>query len=264
MYASQPYISIYQCSKNQFWKQITTQLLYWIMHPKVFINVQRTNFESKSQLISKWQRKWQEYLSMFKEPILKANHNVSTAFYYVFESIYQCSKNQFWKQITTAFCCFLCSFLVFINVQRTNFESKSQLRWNTCIRIVSIYQCSKNQFWKQITTNLVYGNGAAKVFINVQRTNFESKSQLVRLVMLKLMEYLSMFKEPILKANHNSLALRGILGLSIYQCSKNQFWKQITTLKPNGNQRFWVFINVQRTNFESKSQQDFGKAHLDD
>ena len=66
----------------------------------VFINNERTHFESKSQHSPAVCAATLKYLSITKEHILKANHNIA--------------------------CNALAYRLVFINNERTHFESKSQ------------------------------------------------------------------------------------------------------------------------------------------
>ena len=166
---------------------------------------------------------------MFKEPKLKANHNNLDCIYLILLSIYQCSKNRNWKQITTDTPNPYETLKVFINVQRTEIESKSQHKLISLSIFNSIYQCSKNRNWKQITTITSLIDLTSIVFINVQRTEIESKSQPIQIIMQSKLKYLSMFKEPKLKANHNINITYLINSRSIYQCSKNRNWKQITT-----------------------------------
>ncbi len=66
------------------------------------------------------------------------------------------------------------------------------------------------------------------VFINNERTHFESKSQRTQINETNMTKYLSITKEHILKANHNCYA----------EISNSHS----------------VFINNERTHFESKSQ----------
>jgi hypothetical protein len=70
--------------------------------------------------------------------------------------------------------------------------------------------------------NTTKGLRPSTVFINVQRTEFESKSQQAICRGFCMFQYLSMFKEPKLKANHNKGGGNEIAARSIYQCSKNR------------------------------------------
>ena len=166
---------------------------------------------------------------MFKEPKLKANHNLNLIIFKKVPSIYQCSKNRNWKQITTI-CSLMLLLIQYLSMfKEPKLKANHNRQHNSSTWRKSIYQCSKNRNWKQITTTQLPFTTPSPVFINVQRTEIESKSQLLIVNYYIISKYLSMFKEPKLKANHNCM--------TYYKFSNV------------------VFINVQRTEIESKSQQ---------
>ena len=191
---------------------------------------------------------------MSKIQFLKANHNAYEAMKEFYAVVYQCQRYNFWKQITTDFCC-LCRYnWLFINVKDTIFESKSQLMYALNSSPYSCLSMSKIQFLKANHNINFVVKHFFKLFINVKDTIFESKSQQHHGQFPMLHSCLSMSKIQFLKANHNSVAAPPKFCAVVYQCQRYNFWKQITT-------DFWrhvfltlLFINVKDTIFESKSQ----------
>ncbi len=120
------WLVVYQCQRYNFWKQITTITDSVGNRQRLFINVKDTIFESKSQPINPFTKIYPCCLSMSKIQFLKANHN--STFQLLLEQlvVYQCQRYNFWKQITTLLAYRLKSYLLFINVKDTIFESKSQ------------------------------------------------------------------------------------------------------------------------------------------
>ena len=119
---------VFDMSKIQFWKQITTTQLQFLDNRPLFSICQRYNFESKSQRINP--RKW-IIMSCFryvKDTILKANHNDGKAINENVRVVFDMSKIQFWKQITTTSISKRNGLALFSICQRYNFESKSQPR----------------------------------------------------------------------------------------------------------------------------------------
>ena len=229
--ASGRYEVVSNGSKVQIWKQITTVGTTMFRHQSCF--------------------QW------FKGTNLKANHNgalrVSGSDFVVSNG----SKVQIWKQITT------CSIKnsetneLFPMVQRYKFESKSQL---SLVRLKPIRCCfqwfkgtnlkanhnsfggyylvqfvvsngSKVQIWKQITTDQWKMYEDAKLFPMVQRYKFESKSQLLKYVLLKALCCFQWFKGTNLKANHNYWKSDVNAPEVVSNGSKVQIWKQITTVR---------------------------------
>ena len=166
-------------SKIQFWKQITTPDEPNDLFPLLFSICQRYNFESKSQLKFLLPSPVHRCFRYVKDTILKANHNFKKILSYEFEAVFDMSKIQFWKQITTYLTRVAFAEQLFSICQRYNFESKSQLYQckcagrKSCFRYVkdtilkanhnsytiffnhllAVFDMSKIQFWKQITTS---------------------------------------------------------------------------------------------------------------
>ena len=88
--------------------------------------VQRYNFESESQPSNAGQNHLGSCYQLFKDTILKANHNEVEGCHWYCRVVISCSKIQFWKRITTNG--FKEGQLVGLLsvVQRYNFESESQ------------------------------------------------------------------------------------------------------------------------------------------
>ena len=170
--------SVCNLSKNTIWKQITTCSCKSKRATTLYAIYQRTQSESKSQ-----QADWRDDRRCFcmqsiKEHNLKANHNFTRLIMKADDSVCNLSKNTIWKQITTSIR--LHSFRPFLYAiyQRTQSESKSQLRKFTffctsfCMQSIkehnlkanhnhlsrnnltpsSVCNLSKNTIWKQITT----------------------------------------------------------------------------------------------------------------
>jgi len=90
--------------RYKFWKQFTTQYLLILCSLKLFLNVKDTNFESNSQ--------------RFRQSFLPKI------------AVSKRQRYKFWKQFTTKAIVIVLTFLLFLNVKDTNFESNSQLlRW---------------------------------------------------------------------------------------------------------------------------------------
>ena len=190
---------------------------------------QRTQFESKSQQCRWRYCNYRFCMQSIKEHNLKANHNWATQFQILIDSVCNLSKNTIWKQITTFRSCSKEVVYLYAIYQRTQFESKSQqARTYPCAAIVcmqsikehnlkanhnriaesmchhhSVCNLSKNTIWKQITTNSATQLTAQFLYAIYQRTQFESKSQLI------------------LENIHEVT--------SVCNLSKNTIWKQITT-----------------------------------
>ena len=123
-------VDVFQWTKIQFWKQITTNRLLWKDWQSMYFNELRYNFESKSQRYS-----WCKHL---------------------YWDVFQWTKIQFWKQITTQQEQFTELFKMYFNELRYNFESKSQRLAHSGIESSDVFQWTKIQFWKQITTKYLW------------------------------------------------------------------------------------------------------------
>ena len=188
-------------SKIQFWKQITTTCIFILFMYLLFSICQRYNFESKSQLETMNSPTTKNCFRYVKDTILKANHNLKSALIqwtiYVKDTILKANHNHY-------------HLILFSD--RT------------------VFDMSKIQFWKQITTNRIITPETSRLFSICQRYNFESKSQLelwLRDITYNCFRYV---KDTILKANHNRFRDGKSYFCTVFDMSKIQFWKQITTI----------------------------------
>ncbi len=169
-------------------------------------------------------------MQSIKEHNLKANHNTQHIVKNVNLSVCNLSKNTIWKQITTVAGYLISEDTLYAIYQRTQSESKSQPRLRLGERFHSVCNLSKNTIWKQITTAWYQCQSVVCLYAIYQRTQSESKSQ------------------PF-----------GILYTSsgsVCNLSKNTIWKQITTIPGYESTGGNLYAIYQRTQSESKSQQD--------
>ena len=112
--------------------------------------------------------------------------------------------------------------------QRYKFESESQLVVGAAQEKRAVFNVSKIQIWKRITTRFAVFGGYMGLYLMCQRYKFESESQ------------------------------RGTTSLNdevaVFNVSKIQIWKRITTQYPEGIHRRWLYLMCQRYKFESESQ----------
>ncbi len=93
--------SVCNLSKNTIWKQITTRNSLYCWNQFLYAIYQRTQFESKSQLMNISGGEPDVCMQSIKEHNLKANHNLSNVYNIKRSSVCNLSKNTIWKQITT-------------------------------------------------------------------------------------------------------------------------------------------------------------------
>ena len=189
-----------------------------------------------------------------KERKLKANHNSKMPD--LEEAITECclSKNANWKQITT------------MDVKQTHssywmlFIKERKLKANhnsfTSSEAFNNTECclSKNANWKQITTYRVNSWCNCQLNVVYQRTQIESKSQLVNSNLASCDYWMLFIKERKLKANHNHQQHYPTKYLTECCLSKNANWKQITTPVLLCSRENQLNVVYQRTQIESKSQ----------
>ena len=138
------------------------------------------------------------------------------------------SKIQIWKRITTITACCNSSSLLYLICQRYKFESESQHTRMNAIRVTAVFNMSKIQIWKRITTLTVYRSNLSLLYLICQRYKFESESQQ------------SLWTAASLKA--------------VFNMSKIQIWKRITTILYNVSPLPGLYLICQRYKFESESQ----------
>ena len=117
---------------------------------------------------------------------------------------------------------------VYLIFQRYKFKSKSQLIATDAEIFAGVFDISKIQIQKQITTSLLVFPSLSWVYLIFQRYKFKSKSQ---------------------HARAHSLRVEGV-----FDISKIQIQKQITTIESLHVFSQWVYLIFQRYKFKSKSQ----------
>ena len=165
---------------------------------------QRTQSESKSQLLLHHIHRAIHCMQSIKELNLKANHNQRLLPLHCKKTVCNLSKNSIWKQITTRGYKLRLICKLYAIYQRTQSESKSQqyvttdgylkncmqsikelnlkanhnLSLNCFTFLSTVCNLSKNSIWKQITTSSPLGCWLWLLYAIYQRTQSESKSQL--------------------------------------------------------------------------------------
>ena len=216
-------------TKIQFWKQITTQRL----RRRVAVCC----------------------IELYKDTILKANHNALKTLKNSTSAVLSYTKIQFWKQITTSMYKYnnniCCIELYKDTILKANHNSHVPRAWHH----KAVLSYTKIQFWKQITTWSENGGFITMLYWAIQRYNFESKSQPILVTELGMTSCIELYKDTILKANHNIFCNINPSNCAVLSYTKIQFWKQITTALGKLFISMVLYWAIQRYNFESKSQQ---------
>ena len=144
-------------SKIQIWKRITTYKAVGWNWIKLYLICQRYKFESESQHV----------------PL---RHSPCVA-------VFNMSKIQIWKRITTKRFEWNLGRLLYLICQRYKFESESQPGALRLKRIKAVFNMSKIQIWKRITTQLGIQFRKLSLYLICQRYKFESESQLNSVVL---------------------------------------------------------------------------------
>ena len=193
---------VFDISKIQIQKQITTDpRTYWKKH-LVYLIFQRYKFKSKSQHVYLWEqvRKW--CIWYFKDTNSKANHNDRHTRHIELTGVFDISKIQIQKQITTYM-----------------------------LVVVLLMGCI--WYFKDTNSKANHNYDARKGFISpvyliFQRYKFKSKSQLFEWYNTACGWCIWYFKDTNSKANHNQVA---------------RLWRLTA-----------VYLIFQRYKFKSKSQ----------
>ena len=120
--------AVFNMSKIQIWKRITTIILAVVFQFSLYLICQRYKFESESQRIC---------LSSL-----------------VVLAVFNMSKIQIWKRITTSIHVSCTNSWLYLICQRYKFESESQRVDIKCYLNPAVFNMSKIQIWKRITTCL--------------------------------------------------------------------------------------------------------------
>ena len=144
-------------------------------------------------------------------------------------SVCNLSKNTIWKQITTFRLVVVWGKNLYAIYQRTQSESKSQhpslddYLFPVCMQSIKEHNLKANH--NRPRSFLIVYN----LYAIYQRTQSESKSQLVYPSDVNSSVCMQSIKEHNLKANHNRSTTKWLNTLSVCNLSKNTIWKQITT-----------------------------------
>ena len=150
-FSLQSYCAVFNMSKIQIWKRITTPLLGYQIQVVLYLICQRYKFESESQrspLTSTWNR-----------------------------AVFNMSKIQIWKRITTCDFIVYNPFELYLICQRYKFESESQHTNLHLVILYAVFNMSKIQIWKRITTPNGHEQKTDGLYLICQRYKFESESQ---------------------------------------------------------------------------------------
>ena len=170
--------------------------------------------------------------------------------------------------------------MVYLIFQRYKFKSKSQLSWPGTTVLIGVFDIPKIQIQKQITTKNELIPFHCLVYLIFQRYKFKSKSQLwmywfiwyngvfdiskiqiqkqittVEIINNSCFRCIWYFKDTNSKANHNALSSHSLSDAGVFDISKIQIQKQITTMKKTPKNYPRVYLIFQRYKFKSKSQQ---------
>ena len=138
------------------------------------------------------------------------------------------SKIQIWKRITTPFGGLILKARLYLICQRYKFESESQPAAKKNLLLLAVFNMSKIQIWKRITTRVLFQWWVWLLYLICQRYKFESESQ------------------------HGVHCL--LCNLAVFNMSKIQIWKRITTSSSFESIFYSLYLICQRYKFESESQ----------
>ena len=150
------YGAVFNMSKIQIWKRITTDASLVMSLGGLYLICQRYKFESESQLISNSSHKEKAVFNMSKIQIWKRITTCPGLATKRVMAVFNMSKIQIWKRITTSAANGRKRQLLYLICQRYKFESESQLRLACLIYISAVFNMSKIQIWKRITTDRYY------------------------------------------------------------------------------------------------------------
>ena len=140
-------------SKIQIWKRITTDGIMNMRYTPLYLICQRYKFESESQQ--------------------RVECKAATS------AVFNMSKIQIWKRITTCRSSNVSRYKLYLICQRYKFESESQLSSKAYQWVTAVFNMSKIQIWKRITTDEMNKELKVKLYLICQRYKFESESQLI-------------------------------------------------------------------------------------
>ena len=141
-------------SKIQIWKRITTLGVVVGISVRLYLICQRYKFESESQLSAKFFNSRVAVFNMSKIQIWKRITTHKARFRSCPKAVFNMSKIQIWKRITTWSALARPRWVLYLICQRYKFESESQPEIREAVPYGAVFNMSKIQIWKRITTNV--------------------------------------------------------------------------------------------------------------
>ena len=253
------------------------------VHPfhLLFAILQKYDFSSKSQRVSRRERKKNSCLRYCKSTIFQANHNSADPASIRQWVVCDTAKVRFFKQITTVNASIKASTQLFAILQKYDFSSKSQhlhqalTSPQSCLRYCksTIFQANHNlplvrplrclcclRYCKStiFQANHNYLGGMVYqpfVVCDTAKVRFFKQITTLCCMIIFLVCCLRYCKSTIFQANHNIMRLFSQRLLVVCDTAKVRFFKQITTLIIRVKILCLLFAILQKYDFSSKSQQ---------
>ena len=173
-----PHFAVFNMSKIQIWKRITTLKTVWFLLSLLYLICQRYKFESESQPIREQQLQYIAVFNMSKIQIWKRittgqKHAVLRPELYLI-----CQRYKFESESQPALPLVRSRSLLYLICQRYKFESESQHPYVLYVTYDAVFNMSKIQIWKRITTPGFRSSSKRELYLICQRYKFESESQL--------------------------------------------------------------------------------------
>ena len=271
-------------AKVRFFKQITTYSTIQLYRAWLFAILQKYDFSSKSQLLSRPTTTTHCCLRYCKSTIFQANHNNLLNEKLRHRVVCDTAKVRFFKQITTPLSYWTIARKLFAILQKYDFSSKSQqhtmflLSILSCLRYCksTIFQANHNfQFNIIINLKLVailqkYDLSStsqqlakreisASVVCDTAKVRFFKQITTPCPAARSILCCLRYCKSTIFQANHNEYTQQEIRHGVVCDTAKVRFFKQITTELDSRGWQGGLFAILQKYDFSSKSQHKIAK-----
>ena len=246
---------VFDATKVQIFKQITTLILKEYEYMQLFLMPQRYRFSSKSQRSFSILETEESCFWCHKGTDFQANHNYMTDDLPTDDVVFDATKVQIFKQITTVHYVIDLKRRLFLMPQRYRFSSKSQRKHNGFSLYSSCFWCHKGtdfqanhnqvpkvplqtwvvfdatkvQIFKQITTSMCLWPPNLLLFLMPQRYRFSSKSQHSLHAPFCSVRCFWCHKGTDFQANHNLERWLASPLPVVFDATKVQIFKQITT-----------------------------------
>ena len=136
----------------------------------------------------------------------------------------------------------------------TIFQANHNFGFRRKIGFCVVCDTAKVRFFKQITTVRRVRANLVELFAILQKYDFSSKSQLIRVHHMELQGCLRYCKSTIFQANHNCCFCLCYWNSVVCDTAKVRFFKQITTTLIFTMVKHLLFAILQKYDFSSKSQ----------